>query len=84
MTMIPPRMPVAMTKVAVSDGRPPNASDTPIATAAVTDFGAREISAVSAPPTRGDRNGGDDGDRRADESAAAIGNRLRLTIGRLL
>ena len=45
-----PIIPVKMTMTAVSDGSPPNCSEIPIATGAVTDFGAIDIiEMVSAP-----------------------------------
>ena len=84
-TMIAPMMPVAMTKVAVSDGRPPNASDTAIATAAVTDFGAREMTAaLGAPNAAAIATAETMATVAPTTSAAAIGNRLRRTIARLL
>ena len=39
---IAPRMPVRMTRTAVSEGKPPSCSAMPMATGAVTDFGAIE------------------------------------------
>ena len=46
-----PRIPVVITRTAVSDGRPPSCSVMPMATGAVTDLGARETSASLDPPS---------------------------------
>ncbi len=49
-TMMAPRMPVSITSTAVSAGSPPSVSDMPIATAAVTDFGASDTSTSRGTP----------------------------------
>ena len=43
---IAPKIPVTMTNIAVSDGKPPNCSVMPMAIGVVVDLGASEISVV--------------------------------------
>jgi hypothetical protein len=50
-TTIAPRMPVAVTRTAISGGAPPNDRDTAIATPAVTDFGGSETSTARGAPS---------------------------------
>ena len=47
-----PTMPEQMTTAAVSEGRPPRRSATPMATGVVTDLGAREAATSGAAPNR--------------------------------
>ncbi|MNT11298.1 hypothetical protein D3C72_1461710 [compost metagenome] len=51
MALTAPMMPVAITSTAVSDGRPPIFSATPIAIGMVTDFGASERTVSGEAPS---------------------------------
>src|SRR5437016_1200153 len=46
-----PQIPVKMTSTAVREGKPPNCSEIPMATEAVTDLGAMEIMDSCWPPS---------------------------------
>src|SRR3978361_1190897 len=51
-TAIAPTMPVRITSTAVNAGSPPSRPEIPIATAAVTDFGAIEVITAGGAPNR--------------------------------
>jgi hypothetical protein len=83
-TTMAPITPVAITRTAVSDGRPPARSETAIATAAVTDLGASEMSTTRGAPKAAAMTTAETIATRAPTtSAAAIGSRFSRTSARL-
>jgi hypothetical protein len=83
--MTAPRMPVAMTRTAVSGGAPPSASVTAIATPAVIDFGASAIrTGRGAPSPLATSTAEAIATVAPTSSAAASGQTLRLTSAKLV
>ena len=81
--MIAPRMPVEITSTAVSAGSPPNCSEIAMATPAVTDFGASEISVPRGAPSQlAIRIAEPQATTEPTTSAAIIGASARATMPR--